>query len=433
MPFRRALVQSEDRLIFHFLEDKKIAYSIGKNVRTTLQLLENEAFDLIFCSDGEVLKAAKALYPECHAIVLAEIPCVEKAIESIKLGAFDYLTPPFSLEQLETLLEKIEESCCLKKEMPFPHNGKIEQIMAESSIMKQILSDIYKVSKSQASVFICGESGTGKEVIAHAIHFQSPRASFPFIKVNCAAIPDTLIESEFFGHEKGAFTGAIEKRLGRFELAHKGTLLLDEVSEIPLHIQAKLLRVIQEQEFERVGGSKALKVDVRLIATSNRNMKETIEKKLFREDLYYRLNVVPIQLPPLRERREDILSLADHFLERLCLENHKKKKTFSEQAKLTLLDYPWPGNIRELINVLERTVVMDLDSVIESDHLRLDISCPIHRKQLSSFTALTLEEVEKRHILETLEVTCHNHKTTAQTLGITLKTLRAKLRLYNVQ
>jgi two-component system response regulator AtoC len=249
------------------------------------------------------------------------------------------------------------------------------------------------------------------------------------VKVNCAAVPETLIESEFFGHEKGSFTGAIEKRIGRFELAHKGTLLLDEISEIPLAVQAKLLRVVQEQEFERVGGTRPLKVDVRLISTSNRNMKEMIEQKLFREDLYFRLNVVPIQLPPLRERKEDIIALAEYFLDRFSDENQKRQKKLSISAQRRLIEYPWPGNIRELANTLERTVVMNSGDLIEADHLRLDPSSPA-LLSVPVAKEITLADLEKQHILETLATCDHNRTRAAKSLGISVRTLRNKLQLY---
>jgi two-component system response regulator AtoC len=310
---------------------------------------------------------------------------------------------------------------------------KQHQMIAESPAMKRILLDIQRIAKSNASVFICGESGTGKEVIAHAIHYRSERAQKPFIKVNCAAIPQTLIESEFFGHEKGSFTGAINRRLGRFECAHQGTLLLDEVSEIPLILQSKLLRVIQEQEFERVGGTIPIRVDVRLISTSNRNMRETVDEKLFREDLYYRLNVVPIFIPPLRERREDILPLARFFLERHCQESKLPQKELSEKVMQKLMAYDWPGNIRELANVIERALVMTGGNAIEEEHLTLEhagtkaeaavLASPSH-------LGLTLHELEKKHILETLTALKNNRTKAAQKLGISIRTLRNKLTEY---
>jgi two-component system response regulator AtoC len=262
-------------------------------------------------------------------------------------------------------------------------------------------------------------------VIAHAIHTQSLRNNYPFIKVNCAAIPETLIESEFFGHEKGSFTGAQTKRLGRFELANQGTLLLDEVTEIPIGIQAKLLRAIQEQEFERVGGTKLIKVDTRIISTSNRDIKEALGQKLLREDLYYRLNVVPIHLPPLRERPEDIIPLSEYFLEKFSIENHKSSiKSFSDSAKKKLLEYTWPGNIRELANVIERTVVMDYGKEVLPEHLSIEGNS----SQNSTFyVGMTLGELEKRLIIETLEAQNQNRTKTAEVLGISIRTLRNKL------
>lgn len=305
-----------------------------------------------------------------------------------------------------------------------------EYLIAESPLMRKIFKDVSTLAKSSASVFISGESGTGKEVIAHAIHHESHRAAQPFIKVNCAAIPSSLLESEFFGHEKGAFTGAIQRRLGRFELADKGTLLLDEVSEISLELQPKLLRAVQEMEFERVGGTGLVRVDVRLISTSNRSMKNAVEEKQFREDLYYRLNVIPLYLPPLRQRFEDIIPLATFFLKRLCQENGQPLKQLTEEAKHHLLAYHWPGNIRELANVIERTVVMHAQETIDAEHIPLDNApfCPVS----SIPPGATLKDVEKKWILEILEKEKHNRTRAAQTLGISVRTLRNKLRSYQV-
>lgn len=298
-------------------------------------------------------------------------------------------------------------------------NEQVErQIIAESPLMKKLFADLEKIAKSSASVFIVGESGTGKEEIAHAIHYQSARAHGEFVKVNCAAIPETLLESEFFGHERGAFTGAFNRRMGRLELANGGTLLLDEISEIPLSLQSKLLRAVQQQEFERVGGTKTLKVDVRFISTSNRNMNEMIENRLFREDLYYRLNVVPIYLPPLRDRREEIIPLAEFFLKQ-----HSSEKSLTPEAKQKLLDYSWPGNIRQLANIIERTVVMSGQALIAPEHLFLDGDPS--KKEL-----ITLKELEKRHILDALENHGQNRTKTAKALGISVRTLRNKLNEY---
>lgn len=421
----RLLVQDEDGLLPHLLDGSDI--TLAKNSQTAIALLKEKEFDCVICEELEVLKYAKSLYPLIPVAVITPFASVDKAVEAMRLGAFNYLSKSSLPHQVTQLLEGAERELALQKEPPV--QGKMEEMIVESSVMQQLLRDIVKIAKSSASVFIYGESGTGKEVVAHAIHRHSARAARPFIKVNCAAIAETLIESEFLGHEKGAFTGALERRLGRFELAHQGSLLLDEVTEIPLAMQAKLLRVVQEQEFERVGGTKPLKVDVRLIATSNRNMKEAIAQKIFREDLYYRLNVVPIELPPLRERKEDIPSLADYFLEQFCKENRKRTKKLSLAAKQKLIDYRWPGNIRELANILERTVVMDLGDWVEADHLRLETS-PVMACPVIDFEERKLAEVEKQHILRTLQSHQGNKTHAAKTLGISLRTLRNKLRLY---
>ncbi len=429
--FKRVLIQEEELFLPPLLENHSFHTTLYKNNQELVKLLQVESFDLFFCTDLPALKMAKSMVPSLPVIVIASSPAVADAVEAMRLGALDYLSFPLKMEELNRSIDLAEKRSYLKKELSFYSRGKWEQIITVSPSMKAILEDILKIAKSSASVFISGESGTGKEVIAHTIHNHSPRLEEPFIKVNCAAIPEALLEAEFFGHEKGAFTGALEKRLGRFELANQGTLLLDEVSEIPLNMQAKLLRAIQEQEFERVGSGKPIRVNVRFIATSNRNMKETIEQKLFREDLYYRLNVVPIRLPSLRERKEDILSLASYFLDRFCEENHKKPKQFSSLAKKQLLDYHWPGNIRELANVIERTVVMDLSEIIEPDHLKIEISCPLP-PLVSRFETTALNDLEKRHILQTLSHFNHNKTHAAKSLGISIRTLRNKLSLYKL-
>ncbi|MBY0528566.1 MAG: sigma-54 dependent transcriptional regulator [Rhabdochlamydiaceae bacterium] len=450
MALEKALVVENDPILRSALVDglkaKKIEVSLAESGGKALEMLRQESFDLIFTetktsdlSGIDLLQNAKQKNPEIIVILTTSYSTVEAAVEAMQLGAFNYLIKPFSQDTLRAMIEKAQEHASLLEENHFlrqeisTHHGIKEQLIAESDLMKKILSDVEKIAQSNASVFISGESGTGKEVIAHAIHFQSQRAHQPFIKVNCAAIPAPLLESEFFGHEKGAFTGAIHKRLGRFELADKGTLLLDEISEIPLELQPKLLRAVQEMEFERVGGIRPLCVDVRLISTSNRCMKDTIEQKLFREDLYYRLNVVPIHLPPLRERPEDILPLAQYFLERMCLENHKNRKQLSALARQKLLAYHWPGNIRELANVIERTIVMTPSDTIHPDHIGLDLSKPTTPIALETpySVGITLAEMEKRLILQTLASHNNNRTRAAQTLGISIRTLRNKLNLYS--
>lgn len=413
-----------------------------------IESLKRSSFDLILCdlelselSGIDVLKIAKELHPDVIFIVLSSSKTTEKALTAIRFGAFHYLTKPLASDAIEAVLQKamehaslLQENEFLRKEMSYHPKQERHPLIAKSPAMKDILEDVAKIAKSSASVFITGESGTGKEVIANAIHHLSFRACKPFIRVNCAAIPDSLLESEFFGHEKGSFTGAIQKRIGRFELADKGTLLLDEISEVPLEIQPKLLRVVQEQEFERVGGTRPIEVDVRLISTSNRNMKEAIENKLFREDLFFRLHVVPLKLPPLRERKEDIIPLAEYFLEKLCKENLKSKKTLSTGAKQRLLEYYWPGNVRELANIIERTIVMHSGEEIKTEDLKLEFSCPVPSrgpiKWESPGHLVSLASIEKTHILSTLEALDQNRTQAAKNLGISLKTLRNKLKIY---
>lgn len=379
------LVVDDEALMRQFLEEtlkrKGYVVDIAEDGKQALSSLKKNTYDLVITdmkmpdlSGLAVLKKAKELSPQTVVLVMTAFGTIENAVEAMKMGAFNYLLKPFTPDAVEMLIGKASEHLNLVQENTYLREqvGTKTQLIAHSPVMKKVLEEATRVAKSQASVLIHGESGTGKEVIAEAIHAHSLRSTKPYIRVNCAAVPDTLIESEFFGHEKGAFTGANQKRLGRFELAHGGTLLLDEVTEIPLNLQPKLLRVIQEQEFERVGGARPVSVDVRLISTSNRNLKQAIADQIFREDLYYRLNVVPIYLPPLRDRKEDILPLARYFLDKFCFENSKKPKKLTQDAEKKLLDYPWPGNIRELANAIERVVVLDFGTSIEPSHFYLD-------------------------------------------------------------
>lgn len=443
MSIEKVLLITEDESILRSLLQvpmlfKKSTISSFANALKGIEALKNSTYDLIVCdfslstlSGIDVLQIAKEIQVETPFILLTDLNEVNKGLAAVRLGAFHYLSKPLTQDAIEILLEKLvehtsllQENALLKQEFSSPAKTASAAFIAESPAMKHILENVKKIAKSNASVFISGESGTGKEVIASAIHTLSFRSHKPFIRVNCAAIPSNLLESEFFGHEKGSFTGAFQKRLGRFELADHGTLLLDEISEIPLELQPKLLRVIQEQEFERLGGDKPLKVDVRLISTSNRNMKEAIEQKIFREDLYFRLHVIPLQIPPLRERKEDIIPLAEHFLEKLCKENYKSQKALSSGAKNRLLEYDWPGNVRELSNIIERTIIMHSGEIIEADDLMIEISCPIPPANKG---IKTLADLEKMHILATLKALNDNKTKTAQTLGISIRTLRNKL------
>jgi len=388
MRIEKILVVEDDELMRHFLAEalgrKRFQVDVAQNGKEAMALLKKDAYDLLLTdmkmpelSGIEVLRRAKEIFPHIPVIVMTAHGTIENAVEAMRLGAFNYLLKPFTPDALEMLIEKasehqalIHENIYLREEVSSKRLP--AKMIAESPMMKKILGEAIQIAKSQASVLIHGESGTGKEVVAATIHAHSLRAKNPYIRVNCAAIPDTLIESEFFGHEKGSFTGANTKRAGRFELADKGTLLLDEVTEIPIGLQPKLLRVIQEQEFERVGGTKPLAVDVRLISTSNRNLKQAVQDKILREDLYYRLNVVPLFLPPLRERREDIIPLVIYFLEKFCLENGKPLKKLTKEAEKKLMNYPWPGNIRELANAVERVVVLDASDKISTEHFSFD-------------------------------------------------------------
>jgi two-component system response regulator AtoC len=436
----KVLVADDEPLLRDFVAEilrrRGIEVTVVNDGAAAIVKLHEGPFDLVVTDlkmphkDGmEVLKAAKALHPQMPVILATAFASIETAVEAMKLGAFNYVLKPFAPEALEVQIDRVEEHLRTSQENRFYRDEAIlPNLVAQSAPMKKLIQDLEKIAKSNANVFITGESGTGKEVIASAVHRLSQRNQGPFIKVNCAAVPETLVESEFFGHERGAFTGALQRKIGRFELAHTGTLLLDEVTEIPLALQAKLLRAIQEREFERVGGTKSISVDVRILATSNRQMNEAIESKVFREDLYYRLNVVPLHIPPLRGRPEDIVPLAEYFLTRFCRENHKPMKALTPSAVQKLLAYHWPGNVRELANIIERTVVLDFDTAIDAEHLYLDVKAV----SSSAGPAMTLHAIEKKHILETLEANAQNRTKTATILGISVRTLRNKLHEYGI-
>lgn len=456
MSIEKILVVDDEMLVRNFVAEtlirKHIDVTMAENGQMALSFLKENIYDMVITdmkmpdiTGIELLQKIKEISPQTIVVVVTAYGSIENAVEAMRLGAFNYLIKPFSPDTIEAVLEKAREHCSLIQENQSLRqqvsgtNSAAPHVIGESAAIKKIMDDVLHVAKSNASVFICGESGTGKEVIAHAIHFNSSRPNKPFIKVNCAAVPDTLIEAEFFGHEKGAFTGANAKRLGRFELANTGTLLLDEVTEIPLVLQSKLLRAIQEQEFERIGGTKPIKVDVRFISTSNRDIKEAIDKKIFREDLYYRLNVVPILLPSLRDRKEDIIPLARFFLEKFCRENHEDLKQLSVDCEKELLAYQWPGNVRELANIIERAVVMDNNKKISPEHLFAHNEKSAEKVEITSSNkiqlpiGISLEELEKTFIIETLETNHNNRTKTAEILGISVRTLRNKLQEYNLK
>ena len=398
---------------------------------------------MIKVSGIEALERIKAFNPAIPIIIMTAYSSVETAVDALKKGAYDYLTKPFDFDKLRITMERAMEHLHLKEE-----NRRLKerldkqfdrrQIIGHSRAMMQLLETVSHVAPSEATVMIIGESGTGKELIAGALHFNSPRQTGPFIKINCAAITETLLESELFGHEKGAFTGADRRKEGRFVQAHGGSLFLDEVSEMPVTMQIKLLRVLQERELTRVGGSSVVAVDVRLIAATNRDLPERIRRGLFREDLYYRLNVVSLELPPLRNRKEDIPLLANRFLKMFTKKNLKPLKGFTPQAMDSLIRHDWPGNVRELMNAVERGVVLARSEFItESDLSFPSQTDPGLEKQALSEKhpvdiARPLEAVEKEHILKMLDAMDSNKSEAARRLGITRKTLHKKLKKYGV-
>ncbi len=453
MTIEKILVVDDEELLRTFVaETLKRQYfdvTTAKDGTTALKLIKENTYDLVFTdmkmpdmTGIDLMRQAKEISPTTLFVVVTGFASIENAVDAMRFGAFNYLVKPFSPDTIEAVVEKakehhqlVQENHYLREQVSQQNATSGKDFIAESPAMKKILKDVQTVAQSNANVFITGESGVGKEVIASAIHTHSQRADRPFIKVNCAAIPETLVESEFFGHEKGAFTGAHARRNGRFELANTGTLLLDEITEVPIMLQAKLLRVIQEQEFERIGGTKPIKVDVRIVSTSNRNINQAIEEKILREDLYYRLNVVPIQIPPLRERREDIIPLANFFVEKFCIESHLKTKTFASNGQEKLLSYHWPGNVRELANIIERAVVMCQDENIPADAIMIDELTPsaalLQDNTRPSITVgTTLKELEKRLIIETLEAQNQNRTKAAELLDISVRTLRNKLKEY---
>lgn len=311
----------------------------------------------------EVLRAVKDIQPHCAALMITAYGTIKTAVEAMRLGAFNYIAKPFEMDEVRLMVKQalenrilLEENVYLKQQLRT--NYRFDNIVGSSGKMQEVFKVVERAADSRATVLIRGESGTGKELIARALHFNSARANKQFVAVSCAALTETLLESELFGHEKGAFTGAAGQKAGRFELANHGTLFLDEIGEIPLSIQVKLLRVLQEREFERVGGTKSIKVDVRLVAATNRDLEQAVAEREFREDLYYRLQVIQIFVPPLRDRKEDIPSLADHFLQKYCRENGRKIKAVSDDALELLSAYSFPGNVRELENIVERAVVL---------------------------------------------------------------------------
>ncbi|MFO7559376.1 MAG: sigma-54 dependent transcriptional regulator [Desulfobacterales bacterium] len=420
---------------------------------TAVDKVHENSYDLVLMdirmlkvSGIEALERIKSYNPAIPVIIMTAYSSVETAVETLKKGADDYLTKPLDFDKLRITMEKAMEHTRLKEENRIlkenlERNFNRQNIIGSSRAMERLFETVAQVAPSEATVLISGESGTGKELIAGALHFNSLRKDGPFVKINCAAITETLLESELFGHEKGSFTGADKQKEGKFFQANQGSLLLDEVSEMPLTMQVKLLRVLQEREITRVGGDSVIEVDVRVIAATNKNLTELVGNGRFREDLYYRLNVVSLELPSLRSRREDIPLLAKHFLDMFSAKNNKKIKAFTPAGMDCLIKYDWPGNVRELMNAVERGVVLSRSEYIDAADLPMFPENSSDREETPLFIGdtdktadrcLPLEKVEKEAILKTLEAADGNKSEAARRLGITRKTLHKKLKKYGV-
>ena len=411
---------------------------------TAMEKVKEQPFDLILMdvrmlkvSGLEALERIKAFNPAIPVTIMTAYSSVETAVEALKKGAYDYLTKPLDFDKLRLTIERAMEHTRLKEENRLLREnlGKhfdMQNIIGRSPAMISLLETVAHVAPSEATVMITGESGTGKELIAGVIHYNSPRKDGPFVKINCAAITETLLESELFGHEKGAFTGADRRKEGRFYQANQGSIFLDEVSEMSSTMQVKLLRVLQERELTRVGGEKVIPVDVRVIAATNKDLVDLKNRGLFREDLYYRLNVVSLEIPPLTERRDDTPLLAQHFLKIFIDKNKKEIKGFTPKAMDRLIRYDWPGNVRELMNAVERAVVLARTDYLDDQDFSI-LQPLLQQPAPSDFDNkenIPLEEVEKAAILRMLESVAGNKSEAARRLGITRKTLHKKLKKY---
>jgi two-component system response regulator HydG len=414
--------------------------------QSALDTVHKKPFDLILMdirmvrvSGLEALVEIKRFNPAIPVIIMTAYASVETAIRALKEGAYDYLTKPLDFDELKIIMERAMEHSRLQEENRYLRESLASQfdrrnLIGRSAPMTKLMDTVTQVAPSEASVLITGESGTGKEMIAGAIHYNSRRKDGPFVKINCAAITETLLESELFGHEKGAFTGADRRKEGKFRQADRGSIFLDEVSEMSLSMQVKLLRVLQEREIVRVGGEEVIKIDVRVIAATNKELIREIHAGRFREDLYYRLNVVTLHVPPLRERREDIPLIAQHFLTLFAEKNHKNIKGFTPRAMDRLLKYNWPGNVRELMNAVERGVVLSRSEYLDEEAFSLVLQDQPRPAEppVPHITAPSLDAVEKETILRALETSGGNKSEAARRLGITRRTLHLKLKKYGM-
>ncbi len=451
------IVEDETRmrkLLTMLLSDLPVSFLEASNGKEAWELFNSEGADLIISDlklpgihGMDLLKMIKEKDSEIPIIVITAYGSIENAVEAIRMGAFDYITKPFEEERIRVCVTKalrmvrlLSEVRHLRKEIERRHN--FENIIGESATMCQVLRLAGEVAETNTTVLITGESGTGKELLSKAIHFNSRRATGPFVAVNCATIPTTLLEAEMFGYEKGAFTGALNRKPGKFELASDGTLFLDEIGDMNLDMQAKLLRVLEEQEFERLGGTRSVKVDIRLIAATNKDLAELVAERKFRNDLYYRINVFPIHIPPLRERKEDIPLLAKHFVKELGQAMGKKNLKLTEEAIYYLQAKRWPGNVRELKNVIERAMILCQGDSITRKHLiinertRLESSNNMNLSRLSEIILekgeIDLEGLEKEIIKKAMKKAKNNVSKAARILGLTRATLRYRLEKYRI-
>ena len=444
------LVVDDDGNVCRVLKDllKRAGFDVltAPDVDTAIPILKQQDLDLIVTdlkmpgkTGMDLLTLSHETRPTVPVIMMTAYADVEAAVTAMKKGAYDFITKPFDENELLNAAKKAFAESKKNKELLSSYFDKasplITEVIGQTPIVQQLLRMVQKIAQTDSTVLITGETGVGKELIARAIHSASQRKSHPFVKVNCAAIPDTLLESELFGHEKGAFTGAVTNKPGRFEIAHQGTLFLDEIGEIPLHLQTKLLGVLQDKSFERLGGVKTTKVDVRIITATNQDLPSAVQAGKFRSDLFYRLNVVPIHIPPLRERKDDLIPLVNHLLDKFTSKYGKKIGTLPPEVMASFSNYDWPGNIRELENVLERMVVMS-----ETDSLNLDQVPREIRGVVSRTEATTLKEkietlsqlTEKQMIIDALNKTNQNRTLAARVLGISRRTLQNKIKEYGL-
>jgi DNA-binding NtrC family response regulator len=445
---RILIVDDEEQmrdLLVKVLDKNGYQVSAAGDGEQALALLEKEPVDLVVTDVRmpgigglEALKAIKELNPEIVVIIMTAFGSIDQAVQAVKEGAYDYINKPFKIDEMLLTMEKAleerrlrHEVTTLRKELRTRYH--FESIIGKSRAMQEVFSLIEQVGGSRSTVMIYGKSGTGKELVAKAIHYNSQRASKSFVAVNCAAIPSELLESELFGHEKGSFTGAIATKVGKFELATGGSLFLDEVGSMRLDLQAKILRALQEREIERVGGTRIIKIEVRVIAATNRDLKKAVEEDTFREDLYYRLNVVPVTLPDLKDRQEDIPLLANHFMQKFAQESNPAIREISKEAMGILLSYPWPGNVRELENVIERAVTLGHGPAIQPSDLPSPLAGGAGPVEKALVQEATLEDLERDYIKAVLRQTKGHQIRAAAILGIDRRTLYRKIRRYNIR